>query len=90
VDADGDQDLMVATFYSTSVDLLLNDGVGGLGTQRGQVPVGDQPSSLATGDGDGNGAVDVVAGNSGDATATRAICWWSWLSGSSSGSISCA
>ena len=70
LDRDGDIDLAVISFESHEIEVRLNDGAGGFpavirvaavdpGIQTARV----DPSFVAAGDVDGDGAVDLIAGN---------------------------
>lgn len=80
---DGWADLAAANSSSNLVTIHMNDGLGGFGSiilidpPRGKpaqpnraitVPVGALPVSLASGDLDGNGDLDLVVANQGDGT----------------------
>jgi len=74
VDGDGDLDLVTANFNSGSntVSVRLNDGAGNF-TPPATVPnpvVGDRPRSVALGDVDGDGDLDLVTANYTDLTAS--------------------
>jgi uncharacterized repeat protein (TIGR01451 family) len=53
----------LSNFFSDAVNVLLGNGAGGFGSQA-DFDVGNNPLSVATGDFNGDGAVDVVAANS--------------------------
>ncbi|WP_324673671.1 FG-GAP-like repeat-containing protein [Hymenobacter sp. GOD-10R] len=69
VDNDGDLDLLTANrrnALTSTVSVRLNDGAGNFsGTQ--DVAVGSLPNSLAVGDLDGDGDLDILTANSGSA-----------------------
>jgi len=72
IDGDGDLDLLAVNFggptsTGTTVSVRLNDGSGAFATPAvgAEVPVGDGPRSLALGDVDGDGDLDLVVANTG-------------------------
>jgi hypothetical protein len=70
MDDDGDLDLIVGNggIYGGQNVVYLNDGAGGfdwLGSARNFGTGSDQTASVAVGDVDGNGDLDIVVGNSG-------------------------
>ncbi|MFY8001585.1 MAG: FG-GAP-like repeat-containing protein, partial [Candidatus Kapaibacteriota bacterium] len=61
VDGDGDLDVATANFNSTNVSILLNNGSGGYTAAVGSpFAVGASPRSVAFGDVDGDGDLDVA------------------------------
>ena len=58
-DADGHQDIAVASFNTSTVPVLLGDGKGGFAL-AGSVAAGSSPQLLAAGDIDGDGRRDLV------------------------------
>ncbi len=63
LDADGDQDLVVANGDSSTLATFLNDGTGSFGAARYDTAT-FEPRHLVTEDFDGDGHVDVVVANS--------------------------
>jgi Ca2+-binding RTX toxin-like protein len=65
LNGDGSLDVVTANAGSNNVSVLLGDGNGGFAPAAGSpVAIGSQPSSVALGDLDGNGHLDIVAANS--------------------------
>ena len=72
VDGDGDLDLLTANYGDNTVSVRLNDGTGSF-TAPATNPdpgVGDAPYSVALGDVDGDGDLDVLTANIGDNTVS--------------------
>ncbi|MGI4869678.1 MAG: beta strand repeat-containing protein, partial [Janthinobacterium lividum] len=72
VDGDGDLDLLTANVGDNTVSVRLNDGTGSF-TAPATNPnpaVGNGPLSVALGDVDGDGDLDMLAANSGDNTVS--------------------
>jgi len=68
---DGIPDLAVANPYSDSVTILLGDGHGGFKQSAGSpFAAGSGPSSLAIGDFNGDGRIDLATANEVDGTVT--------------------
>ncbi|HEX3745061.1 MAG TPA: FG-GAP-like repeat-containing protein [Bryobacteraceae bacterium] len=68
---DGVQDLAIANSGGGSVSILLGNGSGGFTAANGSpFPVGSNPSSIAVGDFNGDGAQDLAVANLGDGTVT--------------------
>jgi len=66
VDGDGDVDLVIANAGSDDVSLLVGDGAGGfISSTESPFSVGDSPESIAAGDLDADGNIDLVTANSG-------------------------
>lgn len=69
---DGFDDLALAIDYGPGfngvVQVLLNDGLGGLGSVSVLASTPPQPTSIATGDADGDGRDDVAVGIASDST----------------------
>ncbi|WP_080056535.1 FG-GAP-like repeat-containing protein [Spirosoma aerolatum] len=65
VDADGDLDLVTANYFSDNVSVRLNDGTGNFTapTTNPNPAVGDGPLSVALGDVDGDGDLDLLCAN---------------------------
>ncbi|GAB4021308.1 beta strand repeat-containing protein [Spirosoma koreense] len=65
IDGDGDLDMIVANSNSTDVSLRFNDGSGNFSrpATNAEVTVGDSPYSVALGDVDGDGDLDLLAAN---------------------------
>ena len=81
INRDGPIDLAVANFGTDNVEVLLNDGRGGL-TSSGKYKVGDSPGAIVAADLDGDGNLDLAASdglgiavliNRGDGTFERAV-----------------
>ncbi len=72
VDGDGDLDLLTANSGANNVSVRLNDGTGSFAppATTPQVPGGTLPRSLALGDVDGDGDLDFVTANNGNASAS--------------------
>jgi hypothetical protein len=71
LDDDGDMDLAVANFSGDNVTLLLNDGSGSFNEAAGSpFLVGDEPISIAAGDLDGDGDMDLAVANQADDNVT--------------------
>ena len=65
IDADGDLDLLVSKdFFQSDIVVLQNNGSGSF-SNIGTVTVGGAPSSVTTGDVNGDGNLDIVAGVAG-------------------------
>ncbi|GAB3702315.1 hypothetical protein GCM10027592_31600 [Spirosoma flavus] len=72
VDGDGDLDLLTANYYSNTVSVRLNNGAGNF-TPPATNPnpaVGEYPLSVALGDVDGDGDLDLITANSAGNTAS--------------------
>ena len=64
MDGDGFLDIVTANQFTNTVSVLLNDGIGGLTpTASSPYPVGQSPTSVALGDVNGDGRLDVVTVN---------------------------
>lgn len=65
VDANGTLDAVTTNRFSDDISVLLGNGAGGFSLSPGSpLPVGDDPTSVALGDVNGDGFVDVVTTNS--------------------------
>jgi hypothetical protein len=65
VDGDGDLDLLTANYNDNSVSVRLNDGAGSFAAPatNAEPAVGNSPFSLALGDVDGDGDLDLLTAN---------------------------
>ncbi|GAB4002838.1 hypothetical protein GCM10028807_62200 [Spirosoma daeguense] len=72
VDGDGDLDLLTANYYSNTVSVRLNNGSGNftLPAINPNPAVGEYPFSVALGDVDGDGDLDLVTANGADNTVS--------------------
>jgi uncharacterized protein (TIGR03437 family) len=71
---DGNPDIVVVNSGDNSVTVLLGNGAGGFtATPGGAVTVGSSPVSVALGELDGNGKLDIFVANSGDNTVTALL-----------------
>jgi hypothetical protein len=71
LDGDGDLDLAVANRLASNVSTLLGDGTGSFAPQANSpFMVGNDPRSVALGDLDGDGNLDLVTANSGSNTVS--------------------
>ena len=71
VNNDGKPDLIAANYSSSTVSVLLGDGTGKFVNASGSpFTVGTSPSSLAFGDFNGDGKLDIVTANSGSNNVT--------------------
>ena len=64
LNGDSKRDLVVGSFFSDKVSVLLGDGAGGFGDAT-DFPAGDAPESVAIGDLNGDSMPDLVVANSG-------------------------
>jgi hypothetical protein len=68
---DGNQDLAIANLNSSNVEILLGDGKGNFNeAKNAPVAVGNQPTSVATADFNGDGKADLAVTNGSDGTVT--------------------
>ena len=68
---DGKPDLVTANLSGNNVTVLLGNGAGGFAAAPGSpFAVGTNPESVAVGDFNGDGKLDIVTANSGDNTIT--------------------
>jgi hypothetical protein len=71
---DGKLDIVTANSGDNSITVLLGDGSGGFTPAAGSpFAVGTNPQSVAAGDFNGDGALDIVAANAGDNTVTALL-----------------
>ncbi|MCR5887792.1 FG-GAP-like repeat-containing protein [Hymenobacter sp. J193] len=75
VDGDGDLDLVVTNVSDDNVSVRLNDGTGNFTppATNPEVAVGDSPYTVALGDVDGDGDLDLVVSNKAGSTYTNAL-----------------
>ena len=70
-DGDGKLDLAIANLNGANVTILMGDGAGGLSAAAGSpVAVGTTPSSIAVGDWNANGTLDLAVTNGGTNNVT--------------------
>lgn len=75
IDGDGDLDLLVANAGNARVHVLVNNGLHSATfippSANATIPVGVNPTSLALGDIDGDGDLDLVVGTNGSSTVVN-------------------
>jgi hypothetical protein len=66
---DGNQDLAITNLNSSNVEILLGDGKGNFNTAKNApIAVGTEPTSVAVGDFNGDGKLDLAVANADDGT----------------------
>ncbi|UCE74259.1 MAG: VCBS repeat-containing protein, partial [Methanomassiliicoccales archaeon] len=59
IDGDGDLDAVTPNYYDSTISVLINDGIGGFGISY-TYPTGKSPRSVAFGDIDKDGSIDIA------------------------------